>query len=483
MDLQTKTHRLFDIYPDIAREYAQRLHKKKEDIPYTQKFYSSSKAEAVDNERAIVSYISTADIDRDGEVLLPKGMSTKHYEESGKPVFWGHKYDEPKDVIGQCQWLKIGNDAKAVVAKTAFRNTEFADEVYQLYSEDLTGQGPILRGFSVGFIPLEWETGKKEGDPRRTYTKWELLEFSCVSIPCNPMAQTIIGQKGIKLCDRLKHDLGIDVENSADTKSEAEPVSVIESGASPDTNGDTNVETKILDAEGNPSIPDIVNALYRALNPTQEVPSEVGDAPKPWYSVQEVFPVDFPSGHCIYVEYLSGREVQPSYRQDYEYADGKATMTGERTEVVVSYTEKTNPGSETKDAPISAPADPAPVTEKGTDVPKADTVAPTPDLAAMLQAISTRLDGIEARLNPRAEPPKPGSDPAVGPGEDVIILDPEPDILAGIESAPKSIAVVASKSDEITAENVVAIINKLDIRAVIQDAVALALDKARGRVR
>lgn len=211
MDLQTKTLRLFDIYPDLAREYAQKLHKKKEDIPFIQKFYSSEKSENVEAERAIVSYISTADIDRDNEILMPKGISTAHYEKSGKPVFWGHQYGEPKDVIGQCLWVKPDASGNSIVAKTAFRKNEFADEVYQLYTDDLAGQGPILRGWSVGFIPLEWDEGDtKAGGARRTYTKWELLEYSAVSIPCNPNAQTILGVKGIKLSDRLKADLGLD---------------------------------------------------------------------------------------------------------------------------------------------------------------------------------------------------------------------------------------------------------------------------------
>ena len=226
MDLQTKTYRLFDIYPDLAREYAKKLHKKKEDIEFTQKFYASDKAEKIDAERAVVSYITTTTIDRDNEVLLPKGMKSERYEKSGKPVFWGHKYDEPRDVVGQCQWLKADTSGHGIIAKTAFRNNEFADEVYQLYSEDLTGQGPILRGFSVGFIPLDWDEGKKADDPRRTYTLWELLEFSCVSIPCNPEAQTILGQKKIALCDRLKKDLGIEEvqEPIAQPEQKAEPL-------------------------------------------------------------------------------------------------------------------------------------------------------------------------------------------------------------------------------------------------------------------
>ena len=96
---------------------------------------------------------------------------------------------------------------------------------------------------------------------------------------------------------------------------------------------------RFSDDKDNPSISDIYTAIRSALNgPPQEVaPSE---PPKPWYAVQDVFPVDFPNGHCVFVEYLRGREDSPSYRQKYKYADGKVTMQGERIEVVVAYRKK-----------------------------------------------------------------------------------------------------------------------------------------------
>jgi hypothetical protein len=436
MDLQTKTYRLFDIYPELAREYAKRLHKKKEDIPYTQKFYSSSKAEASEEERTIVSYISTSDVDRDGEVLLPKGMSTKHYESSGKPVFWGHRYDEPKDVIGQCQWLKVDAGGTGVVAKTAFRNTEFADEVYQLYSEDLTGQGPILRGFSVGFIPLEWETGKKEGDPRRTYTKWELLEFSFVSIPCNPMAQTIIGQKGIKLCDKLRRDLGLDAV--------AEPTAI-----EPETKEGGDVEqTVTVTGKSEYVLPGDV----QISDNLDRFSSAEPNAKQKHYRILEC-------PQC-------GRQFEENMMDpgQGELLDVTCTECG----AFVSLTENMW-------KPKSAVA------------PEAkDEAAPAPDLGAMLQAIVTRLDGIEARLAPAPAPVVTIEPVAITPPADFITLDPEPDILAGIEAAPAP-AQAPKSIETMTEDEVIAAVGKaidgLDITAQIKELVDLELDRLRGRVR
>jgi phage head maturation protease len=49
-------------------------------------------------------------------------------------------------------------------------------------------KGGFIKSQSVGFIPLEWANGKKDGEPDRTYTKTELLEISLVSVPANPGA-------------------------------------------------------------------------------------------------------------------------------------------------------------------------------------------------------------------------------------------------------------------------------------------------------
>ena len=201
MDVTTKESRLVDIYPDLAGKYAQRLHRKKEEIPFVRKYYTSEKSEVSkekDHNRVITSYITTNTRDRDGEVLLPEGMRFENYEKSGKPVFWGHSYRDPKDVVGKNLWLKADKDGKGIIAKTAFRDTQFADEVYRLFTEDIAGQGPCLKGWSVGFVPLTWTDGDGTKDtPRRTYNEWELLEYSAVSIPANPDAVSLAFKSGV----------------------------------------------------------------------------------------------------------------------------------------------------------------------------------------------------------------------------------------------------------------------------------------------
>ena len=108
---------------------------------------------------------------------------------------------------------------------------------------------------------------------------------------------------------------------------------------------DTNVcekdtANKIVDDKDNPGMSDLFTAISNALNPPMPTPEPVGGPPKPWYCVQDVFPVDFPNGHCIFTEYLPGRDVNPTYRQKYTYADGRATLKGTRVEIVVAYRNK-----------------------------------------------------------------------------------------------------------------------------------------------
>lgn len=444
MDTQTKTYKLFDLYPDLAREFAQKLHVKKEDVEYVQKFYASDKSEFNTADRSLTSHITTSSVDRDNEVLLPKGMKAERYEKSGKPVFWGHQYDEPNDIIGQCQWLKMDAKADGIVAKTAFRNNEFADEVYRLYTEDLTGQGPILRGFSVGFIPISWETGKKESDPRRTYTEWELLEYSCVSIPCNPDAQTILAQKGLNLCERLKKDLGLEeaapIEEKAIEPVVAEPAAPVE---------------KALDLKGNPSVWDIEMALMSTLMDGLE-PGGVGRG------IVDLYPIDYPNGNCIIGEW--GGESAKYFQHKYRYADGVATLADNPVEVAAGYVRK----EWEEKRPVHEEARAWERIENKVSALMSD----INDQACVLGQIMDRLEVEDAVLI--AEPPVPAPAPikaeVTAPVHIIEITEPTPEEKASREAVKVLKDYIASGA------------LKGMIQATISEQLTLAIDKARGKV-
>jgi hypothetical protein len=465
LELRTERFTLKEVFPARAKKYAQKLHRKADEIEFVRKGIPIDPADISidDGERAAIRLVTTPRLDRDYEILLPDGAILDDFRQSPS-VFWGHDYQRLP--VGHDAWVKI--EKRGILAKTLYANHQFAEDVFQCVKHgDLSSN-------SVGFVPVEWVGPSDKGfravadllekdygvpreeiaKARRVYTKWIMLEHSDVGVASNAHALNLAVSKGeLNLCDSFKHDMGMD---AIEAEKKEEPT----------------VEAKILDDAGKPSTYDIMEAINSVLS----IPEPPEGRPHEWRYVCELYPTDYPSGHCIFIH--GGESIGYSqYRQDYTYADGEAKLIGLPVEVVASYTDKA--------APISAPVETAPVTEKGTGAPIADTVTPAPDLAAMLQAISTRLDGIEARLAPKPEPVEGGAGSIVlPPPADFIALDPEPDILASIDApAPKSLAVIASKSDDITAENVVAIIDKLDLRAVIQDAVVLALDKARGRVR
>lgn len=70
-----------------------------------------------------------------------------------------------------------------MIAEWVWADTENAQLAKQLYD------GGFLKTSSIGFIPLQ----RDESD-RSIITKWELLEWSLVAVPCNPGALSMDGK-------------------------------------------------------------------------------------------------------------------------------------------------------------------------------------------------------------------------------------------------------------------------------------------------
>jgi hypothetical protein len=175
-----------------------------------------------EEERTVVATISTGVVDRDSEVLSPKGVILDSFIDN--PVVpWSHQTFDPP--IGKAIWIKPGN--KRITAKVKFAMTERAEEVWQLF------KGGFLRAFSVGFRPLEGHRPTPD-DIRKNpdlaeahfiFTKWELLEFSPVTVPANPEAlATAVKSKNISLSDDLKAELHIEVEKAVEVEEIEETV-------------------------------------------------------------------------------------------------------------------------------------------------------------------------------------------------------------------------------------------------------------------
>ena len=164
-----------------------------------------------EEERSVIAVISTDSIDRDNEVLVPKGMESENFQKN--PVVpWSHNTYQPP--IGKALWLKRipKRNPTKIVAKVKFATTELAEEVWQLF------RGGFLKAFSVGFIPKEGHRPTPDdikanpnlAEARFMFTKWELTEFSPVTVPANADALALaIKSKSISISDELKQCLHV----------------------------------------------------------------------------------------------------------------------------------------------------------------------------------------------------------------------------------------------------------------------------------
>ncbi len=131
---------------------------------------------------------STADMDRDGEVIDVSGWDLKNFKKN-PVVMFAHDYRTLP--IGRATKIGVKDGKLMDVVEFPPEGTyEFADIVARLVDAG------YLKTQSVGFIPKKWEDAefddnendKGKNKPRRTYTKQELLEISIVAIPSNPNA-------------------------------------------------------------------------------------------------------------------------------------------------------------------------------------------------------------------------------------------------------------------------------------------------------
>ena len=137
----------------------------------------------------IRSVITTADPDRAGDVVIPRGLRNADEFLLNPVVLWAHNRVAVPP-IGVCEWLDV--QPNRVVAETRFaQGVPFAEDVFRLYEQK------VLRGWSIGFVPRQAvRIPGPGGRAALRIDEWELLEYSAVPIPENPGALTVALQKG-----------------------------------------------------------------------------------------------------------------------------------------------------------------------------------------------------------------------------------------------------------------------------------------------
>ncbi|MCS6851555.1 MAG: hypothetical protein NZ700_10365 [Gemmataceae bacterium] len=147
-------------------------------------------------DRADISWITTEDVDRSGDVVRAQGMNDDHFA-LNPIVTLQHNYDLPP--VGRSLWRRLVRDGgrTGIKAKTHYpprpagwTGDWLPDHVLALI------QAGLLRGKSIGFLPTrsrrpteaerrrrpEWKT------VRFVIEEWVLLEYACVYLPAQQHA-------------------------------------------------------------------------------------------------------------------------------------------------------------------------------------------------------------------------------------------------------------------------------------------------------
>lgn len=173
-----------------------------------------------EGERADISVITTAVVDRDREVIDPRGVDVKQFSKTGMPVPWAHDYTALP--VGRGLWVMFDKAKNLLRAKTIYHTRPddwqgdwFADAVWHLIKND------GLRGKSIGFLPLQIHaptpddvrTRPELADATLIYDKTMMLEYSVAPIPANPDALVQAAAKtksaGVMVPRSIFEDCGI----------------------------------------------------------------------------------------------------------------------------------------------------------------------------------------------------------------------------------------------------------------------------------
>ncbi len=186
---------------DVAREVDALVKTLPKECTYRRKGALPDSAELVTGERADISMVSVESVDRDGDVVLAKGMGLEMFQRNPVVTF-AHNYDElPVGCAGPTKngkgWIKKVQGG--IRAKTIYSDaTDVSRACWKMTQEG------ILKGKSIGFIPTKLREATHEEVSRNPAWKSAvviesavMLEYACCAIPVNQDALVEAVAKGI----------------------------------------------------------------------------------------------------------------------------------------------------------------------------------------------------------------------------------------------------------------------------------------------
>ena len=183
-----------------------------------------------EEERSDKSFITTDTLDRDGEVVLPGGGDFTQFRKNPVVTF-AHRYDELP--IGRALWLKRDeqNGRAGILAKTQYaaKPKDWGDAPWLPSAVWALVQQEILKGKSIGFLPIEVRPPSKEdlnarpdwADVRLIIAKWLLLEYAVAPVPSNPDALVQSIGKGLVVPESLLEAMGIMIPDGGAKQSQS----------------------------------------------------------------------------------------------------------------------------------------------------------------------------------------------------------------------------------------------------------------------
>lgn len=124
--------------------------------------------------------ITTEDVDRMNERVIAAGCEFENYLKN-PIVLFAHNWEMP---IGKCLGLLF--DENRIIARTQFF-PDLIEDAKMKTAVNLALNG-VLKAVSIGFLEKEVKYERIGNKDVRTITKWELVEYSVVSVPANPNA-------------------------------------------------------------------------------------------------------------------------------------------------------------------------------------------------------------------------------------------------------------------------------------------------------
>jgi hypothetical protein len=173
-------------------------------------FSGTSQILGVDTKNmSVTSVLSTANEDRDGDIIEPSGIDTtehrrnpvvffNHFRPRSEPTVFALPVGKAENHNGEYT-VKLLRDPDRLVATTYFsQKTPVAGAIFSLYAEG------ILRAWSIGVKPLEQRprtnTQRAVGMSLPAHVlRSELVEYSAVGVGSNRDALTVKLQKGFGL--------------------------------------------------------------------------------------------------------------------------------------------------------------------------------------------------------------------------------------------------------------------------------------------